>query len=59
IRMIDYKVRDGMEWCDKRYQLVLKREEDDWVIEGYWQGDTNFSACVPGRIFLRKTSPRA
>ncbi|MEM9918213.1 MAG: hypothetical protein AAF990_08970 [Bacteroidota bacterium] len=59
IRMIDFKVKEGMEWCNKRYQLVVKREDNELVIEGYWQGDTSFSSCVPGRIYLRRYAPRA
>lgn len=49
----------GMEWCIKTYQLLLKRREGIWRFEGKWQGVTSFSSCIPGNITLKKTVPRA
>lgn len=58
-RIIDSKQRDGVEWCDKSYQLVYKLLEKKMILEGHWQGNTSFSTCVPGKITLFKKIFRA
>ena len=58
-KIIDHEELQGMEWCIKKYQLFLKRNEDTLYLEGHWQGETSFSTCVPGKIFLEKKIPRA
>lgn len=58
-RIINSKENDGIEWCDKSYQLVYKIEEKQKVLEGHWQGNTSFSTCTPGKIFLKKQIIRA
>lgn len=58
-RIIDSNEKDGIEWCDKSYQLVYKLKEKEKVLEGHWQGTTSFSTCVPGKIFLKKQIIRA
>jgi len=57
--ILDHQEREGMEWCIKDYQLLLKREGELLRLEGLWQGSTSFSTCVPGKINLKKVSPRA
>lgn len=49
----------GMEWCIKSYQLLLKQIGAVMRLEGHWQGVTSFSSCIPGRIYLSKAIPRA
>ena len=58
-KILDHLELHGMEWCIKTYQLLLKQNGDVLRLEGHWQGKTSFSTCVPGRIFLKKTVPRA
>lgn len=58
-RIIDHEELQGMEWCIKRYQLILKQRDSTFHLEGYWQGETSFSNCVPGKIYLQKKVPRA
>ena len=58
-RIMESKSVEGIEWCIKRGQLLLKQEEDGWKLEGFWQGSTSFSTCIPGKIFLKKVKPRA
>ena len=59
LEIVDYKASMGMEWCIKKGQLILKEEKGVWKLEGFWQGNTSFSECVPGKIFLEKKIPRA
>lgn len=47
---------DGMEWCYKKLDLFIVADEK---LEGPWTGHTGQSACIPGKILLRRTSPRA
>ncbi|MFK8008340.1 MAG: hypothetical protein AB8H03_18425 [Saprospiraceae bacterium] len=57
--ILDSKVNDGMEWCLKKYQLVFKMKNGIPCLEGFWQGKTSFSTCIPGKVFLKKQVPRA
>ena len=58
-QILDFKVNEGMEWCMKNYQLVFKNNVNPLRLEGFWQGSTTFSTCVPGKVFLKKVVPRA
>lgn len=58
-KIISHEELDGMEWCIKSYQLLLKKNNGEWSLEGHWQGDTSFSSCIPGRIKLKRAVPRA
>ncbi len=57
--ILDNKVNDGMEWCLKKYQLVFKVKKGILSLEGFWQGKTSFSTCIPGKVLLKKQVPRA
>lgn len=57
--ILENKVNDGMEWCLKKYQLVFKMKNGTPNLEGFWQGKTSFSTCIPGKVFLKKQVPRA
>lgn len=57
--ILENKVNDGMEWCLKQYQLVFKMKNGIPCLEGFWQGKTSFSTCIPGKVFLKKQVPRA
>ena len=57
--ILENKVNDGMEWCLKKYQLVFKMKNGTPSLEGFWQGKTSFSTCIPGKVFLKKQVPRA
>jgi hypothetical protein len=58
-KIVESDELQGMEWCLKRGQLLLKKKKDVWRMEGFWQGSTTFSDCIPGKVYLRKTIPRA
>jgi hypothetical protein len=57
--IVDSKKFEGLEWCFKRGQLLFKQDKEGWKLEGFWQGATEFSTCIPGKIFLKKANPRA
>lgn len=57
--LLENKVNEGMEWCLKQYQLVFKIRDGIPNLEGFWQGKTSFSTCIPGKVFLKKQVPRA
>ncbi|MEL6636458.1 MAG: hypothetical protein AAFW73_14740 [Bacteroidota bacterium] len=59
IRIIDDEIIEKLEWCIKSYQLMLRREQDVWHLEGRWQGKTSTNDCTPGQVYLRKSVPRA
>ena len=59
IKIIDSDQHEGMEWCLKKYQLVLKKTGNRIELEGHWQGHTTFSDCIPGKVKLVQKLPRA
>ncbi len=59
VKIVNDKRKDGMEWCMKEYQAILKRNGNDLELNGHWQGKTSFSDCIPGKISLKKSTPRA
>ena len=58
-KILEHEELQGMEWCIKKYQLILKQRDSTLLLEGHWQGETSFSKCIPGKIFLQKIVPRA
>ncbi|MFT4664125.1 MAG: hypothetical protein ACI8YQ_003451 [Polaribacter sp.] len=54
-------VKDGMEmeWCLKNYILSIRREKDQIILEGHWNGKTSFDVCTPGKVYLKKGVERA
>ncbi len=56
-KIVDSKIVERLQWCIKNYQLTLK--EAGSSLEGFWQGSTKDSQCIPGRIFLRRKTPKA
>jgi hypothetical protein len=55
-KILDEKTIEGLEWCFKDYQLILK--EKDNLLEGYWQGETKTTPCIPGKVFLKRMTGR-
>ena len=45
-KILDHQELLGMEWCIKKYQLLLKQRNSVMYLEGHWQGETSFSTCV-------------
>lgn len=54
LKIVEHTEMEGMEWCVKRAQLFLKKDQNVLKLEGDWQGNTSFGACIPGKIFLKK-----
>ena len=50
---------DDMDWCIKSGKLNLMRQGRKWILTGPWKGQSEFGACVPGFIVLKKKEPRA
>ncbi len=48
---------DDIFWCLKDYRLQLL-STGTLRLEGEWSGYTNTGACIPGRIYLKKSAPR-
>jgi hypothetical protein len=59
IKIVNSKANEGMEWCIKKGELMLLKEGEAYRLEGNWSGNTSFSSCTPGRVFLKKIKPRA
>ena len=59
IKVVDFTVLDGLEWCIKRGQLKLNTAKETWELNGDWAGATSFGPCIPGRVHLKKVKPRA
>lgn len=59
LEILDSKLTEGLEWCMKNYQLVLKKEGPIWKLEGHWQGKTTGKDCDPGKVKLKRLVPRA
>ncbi len=47
------------EWCLKKGELIFRKKEGFFTLEGLWEGKAKAEDCIPGRIFLRKKAPRA
>jgi len=45
-------------WCLKNYRLRLFPEGTP-RLEGEWSGYVNTGACRPGKVYLKKSAPRA
>lgn len=58
-KIIDFKAESGMEWCVKRGVLTIIRDGDQIRLEGTWKGNTSFSSCIPGKVYLEKIDPKA
>ncbi len=58
--IVDETSLEGMEWCYKSGFLILSRKDGKITLEGPWSGKTkDESACIPGKIVLVRTKPRA
>ncbi len=44
-------------WCLKEYRLQLL-SAGTLRLEGKWSGYTSTGACIPGKIYLKKSAPR-
>lgn len=58
VKIVDSKADEGMEWCIKKGALTLVKEGKNHQLEGIWSGNTTFSSCTPGKVFLKKIKPR-
>lgn len=59
MRIVDSVLDPGMEWCLKKMHLSLQQKGAAWVLEGIWEGKTSFGPCAPGKVYLKKSKPRA
>ncbi|MFT4761271.1 MAG: hypothetical protein ACI9XO_000773 [Paraglaciecola sp.] len=59
IKIVNSKADDGMEWCIKKGELSLLKKGEAYRLEGNWSGNTTFSSCTPGKVFLKKIKSRA
>lgn len=58
--IMDETSHEGMEWCFKSGFLILSRKGTKITLEGPWSGKTqDESPCIPGKIVLQRTPPRA
>lgn len=45
----------GFDWCMKQMKLVLKeKEQGKLILEGYWEGRSQYGRCEPGKISVEK-----
>ena len=59
MKIVNSKANEGMEWCIKKGELTLLKDNKNDRLEGFWSGNTTFSSCTPGKVFLEKIKPRA
>jgi len=57
-QVLNKKDLRDFEYCRKRYQLILDRVGEGYVLKGRWQGETDRGACVPGTIRLERRASR-
>jgi hypothetical protein len=59
-KVIEYHntISQKASFCIKQMELKLKKQGDEWVLEGSWSGleNTTREACVPGSIRLSRKS---
>ncbi len=58
-KIIDHWKYENMEWCYKQANLFIVSEGKEVKLEGPWSGHTGVSECIPGKIMLKRVSPRA
>ncbi len=58
-KILDFKAEAGMEWCVKKGVLMIVKDGDKLRLEGGWMGNTSFSSCIPGKVYLQKVEPKA
>ena len=58
-KIIDHWKHENMEWCYKEATLFIVAQGKEDKLEGPWSGNTGDAECIPGKIMLRRTSPRA
>lgn len=46
----------AVSWCMKDYELRAEWKDGEWVLSGPWWGSSEYGACVPGTITLRRTT---
>lgn len=56
IEILNEKSLEGLEWCFKNYQLIMKANGS--LMEGFWHGKTKFTECIPGKVTLKKVSQK-
>lgn len=57
--VLDKSEIPGYDWCLKNMHLVLKEKDNKTLIlEGFWEGKSQFGGCVPGKILVEKQTPR-
>ncbi len=57
--ILDKSEIPGYDWCLKNMHLVLKEKDNKTLIlEGFWEGKSQFGGCVPGKIYVEKQTPR-
>ncbi|MCF8236610.1 MAG: hypothetical protein K9I85_00500 [Saprospiraceae bacterium] len=57
--VINQKELVDQEYCVKTYQLVLRKEKGQHYLKGKWQGTAQVNPCIPGKVLLKRKSPRA
>ena len=58
LRLVNHKEPDNINWCYKTYELELKKEKKEYIIEGNWTGKTKEESCIPGKVYLNRPKPR-
>ena len=58
LKIVDFTVLSGLEWCIKRGNLQLKKYRGQWQLVGDWSGATSFGPCIPGKVRLKKIKPQ-
>lgn len=48
-----------LSWCFKTMQLRLVQRNQQWFLEGPWQGNSDYGVCIPGWLSLRWIPPQA
>ena len=59
VRLINHKEPDNINWCFKTYELEIKKQKKEFIIEGIWTGKTKEEKCIPGKVVLNRSKPRA
>ncbi len=58
-KIVDVHLHDGLHACYKSAQLRVSYENGKLKLEGFWRGNTESGACIPGKVILYKEKPRA
>lgn len=59
VKILEHQEPDNVDWCFKTYLLEFRNSKGKISLEGTWSGKSKKDECIPGKVLLKRPSPRA